>query len=127
MSLNNYRLKNRVKHFGLENGFPSNILISAYNLNDKLVFTSENGIFDYDPDLMKFKPNITFDKKSLKNIRYNFNGSVKDAEIKLPNQLKIENVKFDFLVDQNVINLNEIELSFDKFSIVSEKIRIKKS
>ena len=59
---NNYRLKNRVKHFGLENGFPSNILISAYNLNDKLVFTSENGIFDYDPDLMKFKPNITFDK-----------------------------------------------------------------
>ena len=59
---NNYRLKNRVKHFGLENGFPSNILISAYNLNDKLVFTSENGIFDYDPDLMKFKPNIAFDK-----------------------------------------------------------------
>ena len=59
---NNYRLKSRVKHFGLENGFPSNILISAYNLNDKLVFTSENGIFDYDPDLMKFKPNITFDK-----------------------------------------------------------------
>ena len=58
----NYRLKNRIKHFGLENGFPSNILISAYNLNDKLVFTSENGIFDYDPDLMKFKSNITFDK-----------------------------------------------------------------
>ena len=54
------------------------------------------------------------------------NGSVTDAEIILPNQSKIENVKFDFLVDQDVINLNEIELSFDKFLIASEKIRIKK-
>ena len=75
---------------------------------------------------IKLISNITFDKKSLKNIKYTFNGSVTDAEIKLPNQSKIENVKFDFLVDQNLINLNEIELSFDKFLIASEEIRIKK-
>ncbi len=75
---------------------------------------------------IKIISNITFDKKSLKNIQYTFNGSVTDAEIKLPNQLKIENIKFDFLADQDVINLNEIELSFDKFLIASEEIRIKK-
>ncbi len=75
---------------------------------------------------IKIISNIKFDKKSLKNIQYTFNGSVTDAEIKLPNQSKIENVKFDFLVDQDVINLNEIELLFDKFFIASEEIRIKK-
>ena len=75
---------------------------------------------------VKVISNITFDKNSPKNIQYTLNGSVKDAEIKLPNQSKIENVKFDFLVDQDVINLNEIELSFDKFLIASEKIIIKK-
>ncbi len=75
---------------------------------------------------VKIISNITFDKNSPKNIQYTLNGSVIDAEIKLPKQSKIENVKFDFLVDQDVINLNEIELSFDKFLIASEKIRIKK-
>ena len=75
---------------------------------------------------VKVISNITFDKNSPKNIQYTLNGSVTDAEIKLPKQSKIENVKFDFLVDQDVINLNEIELSFDKFLIASEKIRIKK-
>lgn len=75
---------------------------------------------------VKVISNIIFDKNSPKNIQYTLNGSVTDAEIKLPKQSKIENVKFDFLVDQDVINLNEIELSFDKFFIASEKIRIKK-
>ncbi len=75
---------------------------------------------------IKLISEITFDKKNPKNIQYTFNGSVADAEIKLPNQSKVENIKFDFLVDQDVINLNEIELSFDKFFIASEKIRIKK-
>ena len=75
---------------------------------------------------VKIISNITFDEKSPKNIKYIINGSVKDAEIKLPNQSKIENVKFDFLVDQDVINLNEIELSFDKIFVTSEKIKIKK-
>ncbi len=75
---------------------------------------------------VKIISNITFDKKSPKIIQYTFNGSVTDAEIELPNQPKIENVKFDFLVDQDVINLNEIELAFNKFFITSEKIKIKK-
>ncbi len=75
---------------------------------------------------VKIISNITFDKKSPKNIKYTLNGSVKDAEIKLPSQSKIENVKFDFLVEQDVLNLNKIELSLDKIFIASEKIKIKK-
>ncbi len=75
---------------------------------------------------VKLISEITFDKKSPKNIQYTFKGSVTDAEIKLLNQSKIENVKFDFLVDQDLINLNEIELSFDKIFVTSEKVNIKK-
>ncbi len=75
---------------------------------------------------VKLISEIKFDKKSPKNIQYTFNGSVTDAEIKLLNQSKIENVKFDFLVDQDLINLNEIELSFDKIFVTSEKVNIKK-
>ena len=57
---------------------------------------------------VKVISDITFDKNNPKNIQYTLNGSVTDAEIKLPKQSKIENVKFNFLVDQDVINLNEI-------------------
>ena len=65
-------------------------------------------------------------KKVPKILNILLNGSVTDAEIKLLNQSKIENVKFDFLVDQDVINLNEIELSFDKFFHYFRKNKIKK-
>ncbi|MDA9682921.1 hypothetical protein N9U23_03445, partial [Candidatus Pelagibacter sp.] len=75
---------------------------------------------------VKIISNIIFDEKSPKNIKYTLNGSVTDAKIILPNQSKIENVKFDFLVDKDVINLNEIELAFDKIFITSEKMKIKK-
>ncbi len=96
--------------------------INEYNFN-----LARNLIFkQIKKGKVKIISNITFDKKSPENIKYTFNGSVTDAEIKLPNQSKIENIKFDFLVDQDFINLNEIELSFDKFLIASEKIRIKK-
>ncbi len=75
---------------------------------------------------IKIISKITFDEKNPKNIKYIINGSVTDAEIKLLNQSKIENINFDFLVDQDVVNLNGIELSFDKISVTSEKISIKK-
>ena len=75
---------------------------------------------------IKIISNITFDENNPKNIKYIINGSVTDAEIKLLNQSKIENINFDFLLDQDVVNLNEIELSFDKIFVTSEKIIIKK-
>ena len=75
---------------------------------------------------IKIISNITFDEKNSKNIKYIINGSVTDAEIKLLNQSKIENINFDFSVNQDVVNLNQIELSFDKIFITSEEINIKK-
>ncbi len=75
---------------------------------------------------IKIISNITFDEKSPKNINYVINGSVTDAQIKLLDQSQIANIKFDFLVVQDAINLNDIELEFDKIFITSEKINIKK-
>ena len=37
-----------IKQYDEDDGFPSNLLISVYNLNDRLVFTSEHGIYAYD-------------------------------------------------------------------------------
>jgi len=46
-----------LKHFGSQNGFPSDILISAYKLNEQLIFTSEHGIFDFVKDSLSFRTN----------------------------------------------------------------------
>ena len=36
--------------YGVDNGFPSNILINVFKLGDQLVFPAETGVFTYDPD-----------------------------------------------------------------------------
>jgi len=51
-------VKGEIEHYGKDDGFPSNRLISVYSLNDKLVFTSEQGIYDFNPDLNSFTPNL---------------------------------------------------------------------
>ena len=43
-----------VKHYGRDHGFPSDILISVYKLNDELVFTAEKGVFHYQEDQDRF-------------------------------------------------------------------------
>ena len=58
----NLQLKNDVQHFGKHSGFPSNLLISSYMLNGKLIFTSERGIYDFDADSSTFSPNSFFDE-----------------------------------------------------------------
>ena len=75
---------------------------------------------------IKIISNVKFDEKSPKKINYVINGSVTDAQFKLLNQSQIENIKFDFLVVKDDININKIELEFDKIFITSEKINIKK-
>ena len=75
---------------------------------------------------IKIISNINFNENNPQNIKYNINGYVKDAEIKLLNKSKIENIKFNFFVDQDFINLNQIELVFDKIFVTSEKVNIKK-
>lgn len=58
----NMQLKNSIQHFGKHSGFPSNILITSYILNGKLIFTSERGIYDFNADSLKFSSNTFFDE-----------------------------------------------------------------
>jgi len=46
-----------IRRFGENDGFPSNLLISVYNINDRLIFTSERGIYEFDPANETFKLN----------------------------------------------------------------------
>jgi DNA-binding CsgD family transcriptional regulator len=57
----NMQLKNDIQHFGKHSGFPSNILITSYILNEKLIFTSERGIYDFNADSLTFSSNLFFD------------------------------------------------------------------
>lgn len=53
-------LKGDVRYFGEKDGFPSNTLISVYSLNNKLVFTSSKGVFNFNDDTYSFSPNSFF-------------------------------------------------------------------
>ncbi len=52
----------KIEHYGVDAGFPSNFLISVYNLNNKLIFTSERGIFDFNKEKNTFTENNFFNK-----------------------------------------------------------------
>jgi|SaaInlStandDraft_1057018.scaffolds.fasta_scaffold00082_11 DNA-binding CsgD family transcriptional regulator/ligand-binding sensor domain-containing protein len=58
----NLQLKKKVQHYGKHSGFPSNILITSYILNGKLIFTSEHGIYDFNADSLSFSRNLFFEK-----------------------------------------------------------------
>ena len=58
----NMSKQKKIEHFGVNNGLPSNIKISVYSLNGKLIFTGENGIYDFHPDSLTFSPNSYFNK-----------------------------------------------------------------
>ncbi|MEQ9230928.1 MAG: triple tyrosine motif-containing protein, partial [Cyclobacteriaceae bacterium] len=49
-----------IRRFGAEDGFPSNTLISVYQLNDNLVFTGESGVYDFNAESERFTPNPFF-------------------------------------------------------------------
>ena len=57
----NMKYKNKIEHFDDRHGFPSNILITSYNLNGKMVFTSKSGIFNFNKDSLNFSSNQFFD------------------------------------------------------------------
>lgn len=42
--------------YGKEKGFPSDLLINVFKINDKLVFPAERGIFTYNRDTDNFEP-----------------------------------------------------------------------
>jgi len=55
-------LKADIQHFGEEDGFPSNIMISVYSLNDNLIYTAEKGIYNFNNASNYFNPNEFFNK-----------------------------------------------------------------
>tara|TARA_Y100000591_G_C21844251_1_gene707679 strand:+ start:239 stop:2821 length:2583 start_codon:yes stop_codon:yes gene_type:complete len=75
---------------------------------------------------IKITSKISFDEKNPKKLKYLINGSVSNAEIKYSNRLKFNKIRFDFLIDQNVININNLELSFDKVFVHSNNLVINK-
>ena len=75
---------------------------------------------------IKITSKISFDEKNPKKLKYLINGSVSNAEIKYSNRLKFNKIRFDFLIDQNVININNLELSFDKVFVNSNNLVINK-
>ena len=58
----NLDVQKKITLFGKDHGLPSNILIDVYALNGKLVFTSEKGIYDFNPKTKTFSPNLYFNK-----------------------------------------------------------------
>lgn len=46
----------RVDHYGEGDGFPSDILISVYQLADELIFTAAKGVYKFDSDSNRFIP-----------------------------------------------------------------------
>lgn len=58
----NLTVQKAIKNFGKKDGLPSNIMIDVYSLNDKLVFRSEKGIYDFNTNSQTFSPNLYFNK-----------------------------------------------------------------
>ena len=75
---------------------------------------------------VKITSDIIFDKDTPNNFKYVIYGSVRDAEIKAPSNLKANNINFDFLINKNLINIKDLELIFDKIFVSSEEININK-
>lgn len=46
----------QVEHYGKEEGFPSDILISVYKVANELVFTAETGVYQYNNEINQFEP-----------------------------------------------------------------------
>lgn len=53
----NFNQKNEIQHFDQEDGFPSNINNEVFSIDDKLIFTSEKGIYQFNNETNKFTPN----------------------------------------------------------------------
>lgn len=51
-----------IDEYGEGDGFPSDIMISVYKLNNNLIFTGEEGIYNYNNESDRFIPNQFFNK-----------------------------------------------------------------
>ena len=75
---------------------------------------------------VKITTDIIFDQKQSNKLKYFVRGYVNNAEVKFFNNLKAENIKFDFKIEQNIINLKDIKFLFDGIFITSNELNINK-
>lgn len=59
---NSMNVNGKIEHFGKNDGFPSDQFISVYSIDENLIFTSEQGIYDFNSDLNSFTPNLHLNK-----------------------------------------------------------------
>ena len=76
---------------------------------------------------VKIISKLVFDKNNLNKFNYLVNGYVNEAKIKLNKEAMLENISFKFQIGKDFINLNQVELIFDKIFINSQNINIKKN
>ena len=76
---------------------------------------------------VKITTDIIFDQKQSNKLKYFVRGYVNNAEVKLFNKLTAENIKFDFKIEEDLINLKDIEFLFDKIFITSNDLNINKN
>lgn len=69
-----------VKRYGKENGFPSDILISVYKIDDQLIFTAEKGVYQYNIVTDLFEPhpflNKWFENNHVSKIKQSPDGNI---------------------------------------------------
>lgn len=49
-----------VSYYGTEAGLPTNLLISVYKINNRLIFTTEYGMYSFDPEKDRFEKDTFF-------------------------------------------------------------------
>lgn len=106
----NMQLKSEIKHFDQRHGFPSNILITSYNIAGKMVFTSEHGIFNFNSNTLAFSSNIFFDELLGKE---HVSDLVSDGENSI---YFIQNQKFGVIKEDKFGNFNKNTNVFEHIS-----------
>ena len=67
---------------------------------------------------------LNFDDKGKIKENYKIEGSIKKTKLNILNQLKIQNLNFDFYIDQKNYSLEQIETNINKIKITSPLITI---
>lgn len=57
---NLFDTQSEVAFYGVNKGFPSNMLINVYKVRNELIFTSENGVYKYNASTDRFEPDTFF-------------------------------------------------------------------
>ena len=69
--------------------------------------------------------NLSFDEKGKVKENYRIEGSIKKAKLDIINQLKLENLNFNFDINKNNYSLKKINAKFNNTDVTSPLIKIK--